>query len=149
MSEFIVTDVSKQRWILVSVAFAAFMSTLDISIVNIFLPVISKHFNVSIGTVSRVVLVYFLILSSFLLGFGKLGDIWGFKKVFVTGFAVFITGSFSCGPANSIHQLIAFRVIQAIGGSILSALAPTIVAVFSTGKPRPCGWGDLQFFVAL
>jgi len=74
MSEFIVTNTSKQRWILVSVAFAVFMPNLGINIVNISLPVISKHFSVSIGMVSRVVLVYFLVLSSSLLGFGKLGD---------------------------------------------------------------------------
>ncbi|MBN2515395.1 MAG: MFS transporter [Deltaproteobacteria bacterium] len=129
MNELTVTDTSQQRWILICAAAAIFMSNLDISIVNISLPVISRHFNVGIGIVSRVVLVYFLILISFLLGFGKLGDIKGFRKVFIAGFIVFIIGSFLCGISSSIHMLIAFRVIQAIGGSILTALAPAIVSV--------------------
>ena len=126
MRELIVTDTHKQRWILTSAAFAIFMSNLDISIVNISLPVISQYFNVSTSIVSRVVLVYFLVLTGFLLGFGKLGDIRGFKKVFIAGFFIFILGSFLCGIAGSINRLIAFRVIQAIGGSILVALAPIL-----------------------
>ena len=128
MPKLIVTDTSKQRWILICAASAIFMSNLDISIVNIALPVISRHFNVGIGIVSRVVLVYFLILTSFLLGFGKLGDIKGFRKVFIAGFFIFISGSFLCGISKSIDMLIAFRVIQAIGGSMLTALAPAIVS---------------------
>ena len=128
MPNLTVTDTSKQRWILLCAATAIFMSNLDISIVNIALPVISRHFNVSIGVVSRVVLVYFLILTSFLLGFGKLGDIKGFRKVFIAGFVIFISGSFLCGISRSINMLIAFRVIQAIGGSMLTALAPAIVS---------------------
>lgn len=128
MKELIVTDRSQQRWILICATFAIFMANLDISIVNISLPVISRHFNVSISIVSRVVLVYFLILTSFLLSFGKLGDVKGFKTVFVTGFFVFIAGSFLCGISTSINMLIAFRVIQALGGSIMTALAPAIVS---------------------
>jgi EmrB/QacA subfamily drug resistance transporter len=129
MHELTVTNTSQQRWILICAAVAIFMSNLDISIVNISLPDISRHFDVGIGIVSRVVLVYFLILTSFLLGFGKLGDMKGFKKVFIAGFIVFMIGSFLCGMSRSIHMLIAFRVIQAIGGSILTALAPAIVSV--------------------
>ncbi|MBN2254957.1 MAG: MFS transporter, partial [Deltaproteobacteria bacterium] len=128
MKELIVTDSSRQRWILICATFAIFMSNLDVSIVNISLPVISQHFNVSISIVSRVVLVYFLILTSFLLPFGKLGDARGFKTVFVTGFFVFMVGSFLCGISTSINMLIGFRVIQALGGSILTALAPAVVS---------------------
>ncbi|MBW2557962.1 MAG: MFS transporter [Deltaproteobacteria bacterium] len=128
MPQLILTDPSKQRWVLICAAVAIFMSNLDISIVNIALPVISRHFNVSIGIVSRVVLVYFLILTSFLLGFGKLGDIKDFRNVFIAGFIIFISGSFLCGISRSINMLIAFRVIQAIGGSMLTALAPAIVS---------------------
>lgn len=129
MNELTVTDSSQQRWILICAAAAIFMSNLDISIVNISLPVISRYFDVGIGTVSRVVLVYFLILTSFLLGFGKLGDIKGFRKVFIAGFIVFMIGSFLCGLSTNIHMLIGFRIIQAIGGSILTALSPAIVSV--------------------
>ena len=148
MRELIVTDTSRQRWILTSVAFGMFMSNLDISIVNISLPVISQYFNVSIGIVSRVVLVYFLILTGFLLGFGKLGDIKGFKKVFIAGFFIFILGSFLCGISGSINQLIAFRVIQAIGGSILTALPPAIVTTLLPTNTRGKALGIVGIFAA-
>ena len=141
-------ETSKQRWVLISAAFAIFMSNLDISIVNISLPVISQHFNVSTSIVSRVVLIYFLVLTGFLLGFGKLGDIKGFKKVFVAGFVIFILGSFLCGISGNINQLIAFRVIQAIGGSILVALAPAIVSAFLPSHTRGKALGIIGTFGA-
>ena len=137
------------RWILVCVALATFMSNLDISIVNISLPAISKYFDAGIGIVSRIVLVYFLIMVGLLLVFGKLGDLKGFKKIFVTGFAVFTLGSLLCGIAGSINQLIVFRVVQAIGGSIMTALAPAIISAFIPPEARGKALGWVAVFAAL
>jgi len=97
----------RSRLIVFIVSLAAFMGALDVTIVNIALPTISRYFDVGTGPVSRVVLVYLLVLSSFLLVFGKIGDRTGFRRVYHTGFTVFIVGSLLCsiswtsGPRSS------------------------------------------------
>ena len=123
-----ITDVNRQRAILTVVCLSMFMANLDISIVNISLPIISHHFSVSIGIVSRVVLVYFLIMTGCLLGFGRLGDTRGFKRILIAGLSVFIAGSFLCGTARGITHLIVFRGIQALGASMMAAMAPAVAS---------------------
>ena len=102
--------------VLLIIAFAALMGTLDSTIVNISLPTIASSFGVDISIVSWVVLAYLLILAGLLLAFGKLGDLKGFRRVFIAGFAIFTFGSLLCGLSSTIYQLIAFRALQGIGG---------------------------------
>ena len=83
-----------------------FLLGLDINIVSVSLPYIASHFNVAVGLVSRVVWVYFLVLTCFLLAFGKLGDIKGFKKIYLVGIFVFVTGSALCYFANDFNLLV-------------------------------------------
>ncbi|HII05909.1 MAG TPA: MFS transporter, partial [Methanotrichaceae archaeon] len=97
-----------QRLTIFTISLAAFMGSLDVTIVNISLPTIARYFNVGTGMVSWVVLAYLLVMSSFLLAFGKIGDLKGFKRVFLTGFAIFLAGSFLCAIAPTIKLLIAF-----------------------------------------
>jgi EmrB/QacA subfamily drug resistance transporter len=115
----IVTDKSAQRWITISIAFAAFMSKLDGSIVNISLPAISQYFNVGTGDVSWVMLSYLLIQTNTMLITGKLGDVIGLKKTFVIGYIVFIAGSLLCGFSPGITMLIISRCLQGIGGAMI------------------------------
>ena len=117
----------KQQMIIFTVALASFMGALDSTIVNISLPTISRYFDVSLGLVSWVLLIYLLFMSSFLLAFGKLGDIIGFRKILLWGFAVFSLGSFLCGITPSFELLLAFRVVQAIGGAMLISVGPAVV----------------------
>ena len=95
--QIIAVDTTKQRWIIYSIVFAAFMCMLDNYIVNISLPAISKSFNVGIDSVSWIVIVYLLILTSAIPFFGKLGDRVGLIKLFIAGYIVFVSGSFLCG----------------------------------------------------
>lgn len=148
MQHHTVTDASKQRTILITVCLSMFMANLDISIVNISLPIISHHFSVGIGIVSRVVLVYFLIMTGCMLGFGRLGDTRGFKRVFIAGFLVFIVGSFLCGIASGITQLIIFRGIQALGASMLAAMAPAIASALLPSNMRGKALGIIGTFAA-
>jgi len=125
-----ITDPRHQKMFMFLVAFAPFIGTIDSTIVNIALPTISREFAVSLGTVSWVIIGYMLVMSSFILIFGKMGDMWGFKRFFILGFIVFVAGSFLCGIAWSFETLILFRMLQGIGAGMFSAIAPGMIPVF-------------------
>lgn len=135
----IVTDRKRQGLIVLSVAFAAFMCTLDNLIVNISLPTIAQHFNVSTSIVSRIILVYLLFLTSTVLLFGKLADRHGHAKVFCWGYGLFSFSSLLCGLSPSINILILSRCLQGIGASILFAIGPAVIARYLPCELR--GWG--------
>ena len=118
------------RWIVITVAFGAFMSKLDSYIVNISLPTIAARFNVTTAEVSWVVLVYLLVSTSTLLLFGKLGDRFGLRKVFFLGYLLFTIGSLLCGVALSLEMLIASRFVQGLGCAMLVAIAFAIIPRF-------------------
>ena len=108
-------------------AIAVFMSTLDSSIVNIGLPVIMKDFQVPLSTIEWVPIVYLLTVSSLLLTFGRLSDIYGRRRVYCMGFVVFSLGSLCCGAAGSAGWLIGFRAFQGAGAAMLMACTPALV----------------------
>lgn len=137
------------RLIILSVSLAAFMGSLDVTIVNISLPTISKYFDVSTSTVSWVVIVYLLVLGSFMLTFGKLGDLKGFKKIFISGFIVFTIGSLLCGLSWNIGTLIAFRMIQATGASMTASIGPAMVSSFLPSEIRGKALGYVTTFASL
>jgi len=116
-----------QRWVVVSIAFAAFMSKLDSSIVNISLPTVSRYFDVTPGEASWVILGYLLTQTTTMMIFGKLGDDIGLKRTFIGGYIIFTIGSVLCGLAGSLGTLIAFRCIQGLGGAMLITSAFAMV----------------------
>jgi MFS family permease len=95
------------------------MSALDSSVVNIAIPIIRENLNVSLGAVEWVVTAYLMVVSSVLLFFGRLSDIYGHKKLYLTGFAVFTLGSLLCGLSRSVAMLIVFRAVQALGAAMM------------------------------
>jgi EmrB/QacA subfamily drug resistance transporter len=121
------SDKHRQRWLIFTVAFAAFMTELDSSIVNVALPTISGYFDVSPSAVVWVIMAYLLIQTNTMLIFGKLGDIIGLKRLFITGYFIFVIGSFLCGVSMSITFLIVSRCIQGIGGAMLVTSGYAIV----------------------
>jgi EmrB/QacA subfamily drug resistance transporter len=119
----------ERKWlILTSVSLGSLMATLDGSIVNIALPAIQANFRTDLTTVEWVVVAYLLVVGSLLLPFGRLGEVLTFKRVYLVGFAIFTIASIACGAAPNELALIGFRVIQAIGGAMISAMGPAIVA---------------------
>lgn len=122
--------------IMIAVAIGTFMGPLDSSVVNIALPSITKDFNVSLATSEWIVMAYLLVISSLLLTFGRLGDMYGHKNIYITGFGVFTVGSFLCGSAFSVESLIAYRVIQAIGAGMLMSMGPAIVTDVTPPRER-------------
>ncbi|MGD1004925.1 MAG: MFS transporter [Methanoregulaceae archaeon] len=143
------SSVRDNRTILAIIAFAVFMASLDSTIVNISLPTIAEYFDIDIGVVSWVIMAYLLILAGCLLLFGKLGDMKGFRRVFVAGFVVFTLGSLLCGLSMSIEHLIAFRVFQGIGAAALEALAPAMIIVYLPSEKRGRALGVLATIVSL
>lgn len=103
------------------------MSALDISVVNTILPVVSKVLGADVATVEWVVIIYLLLVSGLLPIFGRLGDMYGHKPIYLTGFAIFILSSVLCGLSPAIHYLIIFRGMQALGAAMLSANSPAIL----------------------
>ena len=112
---------------ILTVGIGTFMSSLDTSIVNLAMPLIKSHFGVSLSMVVWIVTAYLLVVSSLLLTFGRLSDLYGQKKVYLTGFVIFTIGSLLCGLSASIGMLIFCRVIQALGAGMLFATGPAII----------------------
>ncbi|MDI3341230.1 MAG: MFS transporter [Sphaerobacter sp.] len=118
----------RHKWLVLSaVSVGTFMATLDGSIVNISLPQIQQAFGVNLSAVEWVVIAYLLVLGTLLLPFGRLGDLVGYRQVYLSGFALFTVASALCGAAQSIWMLVGFRALQAVGGSMLQAMGPAIV----------------------
>ncbi len=127
-----------RKWlILTTVSLGSLMATLDGSIVNIALPAIQKDFAVDLTTVEWVVVAYLLVVGSLLLPFGRLGEVVTFRRVYLTGFAVFTAGSVSCAASPNEAFLIGSRVVQAVGAGMIMAMGPAIVA--HTFPPRERG----------
>jgi len=139
----------EQKLVLFIVALSSFMASLDATIVNISLPTIAESFRVPINTVSWVAMSYLLVLSGFLLVFGRLGDMKGFRKIFLLGFSVFTLGSLLCGFAFSIEALIGFRLIQGIGAAALEAIGPAMVVIYLQKEIRGRAIGILATVVSL
>ncbi len=127
---------SKSRWwVLAAVLIPVLMGPLDASVVNVSMPTLARRFGVGPDTVSWVSLSYLLVTSSSLLSFGRLGDMFGFRRMFLIGVGVFASGSVLCGFSRNIATLIACRAFQAVGAGITAALAPGIItAGFPAGE---------------
>jgi EmrB/QacA subfamily drug resistance transporter len=128
----------QQRWIVVSLALAGFIATLDDYIVAVSLPSIAADFNATTSEASWVTVAYLLTLVSSLLLFGRLGDRFGHRRVFLSGYATFVLGSALCALAPSLPALIGFRVLQGLGAAMLSVTAPALIAEYVGASRR--GW---------
>jgi EmrB/QacA subfamily drug resistance transporter len=149
MEDQIARDRGRQGWILFSITFASFMCVLDTFIVNISLPSIAHAFNIDTGAVSRVIVVYLLVLTGTIPLFGKLGDRVGFIRVFIAGYLLFSFGSLLCGLSPSLLMLILSRFIQALGGAMLYATGPAMVPRFLPPELRGTAFGTLTMAAAL
>jgi len=109
------------------VAVGIFMATLDGSIVNIALPAIMADLGVEMVTIQWVVMIYLFTITSLLLGFGRLSDILGRRRVYATGLYLFALGSLFCGLAFNASWLIASRFFQALGAAMIMACTPALV----------------------
>ncbi len=117
----------RKRAVILTVAIGTFMSALDSSVVNMALPTISSYFQTTLATIEWTVMSYLLVISSLLLAYGRLGDMYGHKHIYLLGFIIFTIGSILCGFAPTVILLIIFRSVQAVGAGMLMAVGPAIV----------------------
>ncbi len=129
-------DYTRKWYVMMAVAMSIFLATIDGSIVNVALPTLVKDLNTNFATVQWVVLAYLLTISTLLLSMGRLGDMIGKKPIYIAGFIGFTMGSVLCGLAPTIHWLIAFRVVQALGASMTMALGMAIITEAFPPKER-------------
>ena len=119
---------SPNKWrVMVAVGMGIFLATLDGSIVNVALPTLTQEFRTAFTIVEWVILAYLLTVATLLLSMGRLGDMLGKKPVYQAGFAVFTLGSVLCSLSTTVAGLIAFRVLQAVGASMVLALGTAIL----------------------
>ncbi len=122
-------------WALIGASLAVFMAALDNNVVNVALPIMERMFHVD-REIRWVVLSYVLPTTAFLGAFGALSDVIGRKRVTLIGVALFLGGSVLCGTANSLPQMIVYRVIQGIGSSCIGSAILAIATVSFAPEER-------------
>ncbi|MBC7582064.1 MFS transporter [Aeromicrobium sp.] len=123
--------------ILIVLALAQFMIVLDVSIVNVALPAIQKAFNMSQSNLQWIVTAYTLIFGGFLLLGGRAADLFGRRRLFLIGIALFGVASLLDGLAQSGTMLIVLRGLQGFAGAMMSPAALSIVLVtYKEGHER-------------
>ncbi len=113
--------------VVIIIIIGTFMAILDSSIVNVALPKMMAVFGANVNTITWVVTAYMLTLGVVMPLSGWLGDTLGYKRCYFFALALFVAGSTLCGLAHSMDTLIAARVIQAMGGGILTPLGMAII----------------------
>src|SRR3954449_2820651 len=117
------------RWRILAVCcLSLFIVGLDVTAVNVALPSIGRELHAGISGLQWTVDAYTLVLASLLMLSGSTADRLGRKRVFVAGLVVFSVASLLCSLAPHVELLVAFRVLQAVGGSMLNPVAMSIIA---------------------
>src|SRR6185295_4809249 len=123
------------------------MIVLDTTIVNVALPSIRTDLGFTETTLVWVVNAYMLTFGGFLLLGGRLGDLFGQRRIFLAGITLFTLASLACGLANTQGLLIAARAVQGVGGAVVSAVA-LIVNLFTEPGERAKAMGIFGFVMA-
>jgi EmrB/QacA subfamily drug resistance transporter len=132
-----VPELSRRRRLLVLAvcSLSLFIVGLDVTIVNVALPPIQRDLHASVSGLQWTVDAYTIVVASFLMLSGSTGDRIGRRRTFQTGLAVFTLGSLLCSLAPALGWLVAFRAMQAVGGSMLNPVAMAIIVNTFT-EPR-------------
>lgn len=133
-----ITKISHKGLALAVLAAAQFMVILDATIVNVALPAIQKTLGFTTDSqLQWVVTAYALAFGGFLLLGGRLADLFGRRRIFLTGVILFAVASLVAGIAQNPGQLIVFRALQGIGGALLAPSALSLVlTIFKEGPER-------------
>jgi EmrB/QacA subfamily drug resistance transporter len=133
---------SRNPWlVLIFLSLGFFMILLDTTIVNIAIPSIIPALHSSLDQILWVLNAYLLVYAVLLITFGRLGDIVGQRRLFILGLAIFTAASALCGLAQSGNQLIAARVLQGVGGAILTPQTLSIITMIFPPEKRGAAFG--------
>src|SRR5213080_947365 len=132
-----------RRWsALALIVTAQFMVILDVAVVNVALPSIKHDLGFSQANLQWVVSAYAIFFGGMLLLGGRLADLFGRRRLFIAGLALFAASSLLCGLAWSEGSLIAFRGIQGLGGALLAPAALSLLmTTFAEGRERNIALG--------
>ncbi|WP_222853707.1 MDR family MFS transporter [Fodinicola acaciae] len=136
------------RWILLGVLLAAVLSVLDNAIVGTSMPTIVRELG-GLDLISWVVTVYLLATAVSTPLWGKAGDLYGRKQVFLTAVAVFLVGSMLTGLSQSMPQLIGFRILQGIGAGGMAASAYALIGALVPPRERGRYQGMVAIFMVV
>src|ERR671934_2121261 len=127
-----ITDL-RRRWLALYVlCLASLMIVLDVTIVGVALPSIRQDLGFSQTSLAWVVNAYLLTYGGFLLLGGRLGDLFGHRRLFLTGISLFTLASAACGLAGSQGVLVAARAVQGLGGAVASAVGLSLMMTLFT-----------------
>ena len=128
---------SRRIGVLFICSMSVLIVSLDITIVNIALPSIGRDFHASLSGLQWTVDAYTLVLASLLMLSGSTADRLGRRRTFIVGLSIFVVGSLLCSLAPSLGALVVFRMLQAVGGSMLNPVAMSIITnTFTDTKER-------------
>jgi len=141
---------SRSRWLaLLIVCLGDLMIVLDVTIVGVALPSIREDLGFSETSLAWVVNAYLLTFGGFLLLGGRLGDLFGHRRLFLAGIGLFTLASLACGLAGSQAALIVARAVQGVGAAVVSAVALSlIVTLFTEPGERAKAMGVFGFVAA-
>src|SRR5438874_4206661 len=143
-------DSSRKRWLaLIVLCLGDLMIVLDTTIVNVALPSIRNDLGFSQTSLAWVVNAYMLTFGGFLLLGGRLGDLFGSRRLFLLGISLFTVASLACGLSNSQALLVAARAVQGLGGAVVSAVALSLIMnLFTEPADRAKAMGVYGFVCA-
>ena len=141
---------SRNRWLaLIVLCMGSLMIVLDTTIVNVALPSIRNSLGFSQTSLAWVVNAYMLTFGGFLLLGGRFGDLFGHRRLFLGGIALFTVASLACGLSRGQGFLIAARAVQGLGGAVVSAVSLSLImSLFVTADERAKAMGVFGFVAA-
>jgi EmrB/QacA subfamily drug resistance transporter len=127
---------NRKWWTLFAVSFGLFMIMLDNTVVNVALQTIRRDLHMSLSSLEWIVTAYALTFAALMITGGKLADLYGRRRMFVLGLAIFSLSSLACGLAPSAGFLIGARAVQGVGAALMNPATLSIVAATFPPKQR-------------
>jgi EmrB/QacA subfamily drug resistance transporter len=127
--------------VLITLCLGFFMILLDTTIVNVAMPAISSGLHASLSDLLWILNAYVLVYAVLLISAGRLGDLYGPKLLFMLGLVIFTLASGACGFAQSPTQLIIFRIVQGLGGALLTPQTLSVITMIFPPDKRGAAFG--------
>ena len=136
-------------WAFAAVALGLYTGVLDQSSLNIAIPSIASHFAIDIPSAQWILLAYMLVISLVLMPAGRLSDIFGRKRVYLTGLAIFAVGGILASISPNLPSIIAFKALQGVGNGMMTANNMAIMAAIFPSERRGQAMGLMNTTVGL
>jgi EmrB/QacA subfamily drug resistance transporter len=135
-------SVGRKQWLTLFVlCLAVLIAVVDITVVNVTIPAIRAEFNVELNQVEWVIDVYALVFAAFIIVWGKLGDQFGRRRMFIAGLVTFVVGSLMVGLAPSLGIIIVGRFVQGMGAAMVSPATLSLLSSTFSGTMRGVAFG--------